>query len=78
MMVYNTGMKKFITTSNNRWYLTLSAIIFTVVAIAHLALIVLQMPATIGEYVIPYELNGIVVVLLGYLATRGFIAAHRL
>ncbi|MFN3188415.1 MAG: hypothetical protein ACK42D_02635 [Candidatus Paceibacteria bacterium] len=67
-----------ITPSTNRWYLTLSAIIFTLVAVAHLALILFQMPATIGEYVIPYEINGIVVMVLGYLATRGFIAAHRL
>lgn len=64
--------------SGNRWYLTLSAIIFTVVAVAHLALIVLQMPATIAGYTIPYEINGLVVILMGYLATRGFIAAHRL
>lgn len=71
-------MIMFITPSSNRWYLTLSAIIFTVVAFAHLALILLQMPATVGEYTIPYEVNGIVVILLGYLATRGFIAAHRL
>lgn len=71
-------MNILITTSSNRWYLTLSAIIFTVVAIAHLALILLQMPATVGGYVIPYEVNGLAVILLGYLATRGFIAAHRL
>jgi len=64
--------------SSNRWYLTVSAIVFTVVAIAHLAMIILQLPASFGEYVIPYEVNGLVVVLLGYLATRGFIAAHRL
>jgi hypothetical protein len=71
-------MMMFITPSNNRWYLTTTAILFTLVSIAHLALIVLQMPATIGEYVIPYELNGLVVILTGYLATRGFMAAHRL
>lgn len=77
-MVYIVRMIMFITPSNNRWYLTLSAIIFTVVAIAHLALILMQMPAVIGNYTIPYEVNGIVVLLMGYLATRGFIAAHRL
>lgn len=71
-------MIMFIKTSTNRWYLTLTAIIFTVVAAAHLAMILLQMPATVGGYVVPYELNGLVVILLGYLATRGFIAAHRL
>ncbi len=68
----------FITPSNNKWYLTVTASIFTVVAIAHLALIVLQMPATIGIYTVPYEVNGLLVVVLGYLATRGFMAAHRL
>lgn len=71
-------MAVLIKVSDNKWYLTLSAILFTVVAVAHLALIVLQMPATIGGYAIPYELNGIVVVAMGYLATRGFMAAHRL
>lgn len=64
--------------SSNKWYLTTSAIIFTVVAVAHLAMIILQMQATIGGYAVPYEVNGIVVVVLGYLATRGFLAAHRL
>jgi hypothetical protein len=71
-------MIMFITASTNRWYLTTSAIIFTTVAIAHLALIILQMPASVGGYTVPYELNGLVVILMGYLATRGFIAAHRL
>lgn len=64
--------------STNRTYLTISAIVFTIVALSHLALIILQMPASFGGYVIPYEINGLIVVGLGYLATRGFIAAHRL
>lgn len=71
-------MNMLTTPSNNRWYLTISAIIFTLVAIAHLALIIFQMPAIIGEYTVPYEINGLVVIILGYLATRGFMAAHRL
>lgn len=71
-------MIMLVTQSTNRWYLTVSAILFTVVAVAHLALIILQLPATIGEYVIPYEINGLLVILTGYLATRGFLAAHRL
>ncbi len=68
----------FFTPSTNKWYLTLSAIVFTVVAIAHLAIIVWQLPASVGGYTIPYEINAIVVVALGYLATRGFMAAGRL
>jgi len=71
-------MIMLITPSTNRWYLTLSAIIFTLVAVAHLALIIMQMPAMVGGYTVPYEINGLVVILMGYLATRGFIAAHRL
>ena len=71
-------IKLFVTESTNKWYLTASAIMFTVVAIAHFALIVFQMEATIGEYVVPYEVNALVVVGLGYLATRGFMAAHKL
>lgn len=71
-------MIMLITPSTNRWYLTLSAIIFTVVAISHLAVIILQMPASVGGYIVPYEINGIVVMIMGYLAIRGFIAAHRL
>ena len=67
-----------IKSSNNKWYLTTTAILFTVVAIAHLAIIILQLPATIGTYEVPYEINGLVVVIAGYLATRGFIAANRL
>lgn len=76
--VYWAYMIMLVTQSTNRWYLTVSAILFTVVAVAHLALIILQLPATIGEYVIPYEINGLLVILTGYLATRGFLAAHRL
>lgn len=77
--VYCRHMITFlITPSTNKWYLLLSASIFTVVAIAHFALIILQMPAVIGGYEIPYEVNGLVVVVLGYLATRGFMAAARL
>ena len=68
----------FLTPSTNKWYLTTSAVLFSVVAIAHLAVIVLQMPATVGGYAIPYEINGLVVVALAYLAVRGFMAAHRL
>ncbi len=71
-------MNIFITSSNNRWYLTISAIVFVVVAIAHLAIILFQVPAGVGDYTIPYEINGLAVILLGYLATRGFMAAHRL
>lgn len=68
----------FLKVSTNKWYLTTSAILFTVVAIAHFALIILQLPASVGGYTVPYEVNGLVVVLLGYLATRGFMAAHRI
>lgn len=63
---------------NNKWYFTISSIIFTVVAVGHFAIIALQMPASIGGFTMPYEVNGFIVVVLGYLATRGFIAAHRL
>jgi len=62
----------------HKWYFTVTSILFTVVAIAHLSVILLQMPASIGSYTIPYEINGIVVVLLGYLAVRGLMAAHKL
>jgi hypothetical protein len=71
-------MLMLITPSNNRWYLTITAIIFSILATAHLALIIFQMPIIVGEYTVPYELNGLVVIILGYLATRGFVAAHRL
>jgi hypothetical protein len=46
--------------------------------VAHLALIIMQLPAVVGGYTIPYEINGLIVILMGYLATRGFMAAHRL
>ena len=68
----------FVTESKSKWYLTISAILFTVVAVGHLAMIILQMPATVGGYTVPYEINGIVVVVLGYLAARGFLSAHKL
>lgn len=71
-------MKMLTTESRNKWYLTISAIIFTVVGVAHLAIIIFQMPASIGGYAVPYEISGLVVVLMGYLAARGFMSAHKL
>mgnify|MGYP006921655919 CR=1 FL=1 len=63
---------------NNKWFFTISSIVFTVVAIAHLGIILFQMPASVGDYTVPYEINGLVVILLGYLAVRGFMAASKL
>ena len=64
--------------NNNKWYFTTSAIIFTVVAISHLGIIILELPASIGVYEVPLWFNGAAVVIAGYLATRGFQAAHKL
>ena len=63
---------------NNKWYFTTSAIIFTVIAIAHLARIVLTMDATVAGYPIPLWVSGVAVVIAGYLAARGFMEAHKL
>lgn len=63
---------------NNKWYFTISSIIFTVMAIAHLALIVLPLPASYAGVDIPLWFNGAMVLLAGYLATRGFMEAHKL
>jgi hypothetical protein len=68
----------FITPSTNKWYLTTSAILFTIICIAHLALILWQMPATFGAYVVPFEINALIVLGTAYLAIRGFMAANRL
>lgn len=77
--IYTTDMVMILVQeSRNKWYLTASAIVFTVVAAAHLAMIIWQMPAVIGGYTIPYEINAMVVIGLGYLATRGFMSAHKL
>ncbi|MFT5036540.1 MAG: hypothetical protein ACI9VM_000100 [Candidatus Azotimanducaceae bacterium] len=63
---------------NNKWYFTISSIIFTVMAIAHLAIITTPLEAVIGEYIVPLWANGMAVIIAGYLATRGFMAAHKL
>jgi hypothetical protein len=63
---------------NNKWYFTVSSIIFIVMAIAHLALIVLPLEAVYAGEIIPLWANGVIVLLAGYLATRGFMAAHKL
>lgn len=70
--VYCTHMQ------NNKWYFTVSSIIFTVLAVAHLARIILMMEATIAGYAVPLWFSGAIVVIAGYLATRGFMAAHKL
>ena len=63
---------------NNKWYFTLSSVLFTTIAIAHLARIIFMLEATIGGFVLPLWVSGVVVVVAGYLATRGFLAAYRL
>jgi len=63
---------------NNKWYFTVSSIIFTVVAIAHLGRILLVLPANVAGYDIPLWVSGAAVLLAGYLATRGFMEAHKL
>lgn len=64
--------------TNNKWYLTASAIIFTVIAIAHLARIIFVLEASIAGYAIPLWVSGAAVMIAGYLATRGFMEAHKL
>lgn len=63
---------------NNKWYFTASSIIFTVIAIAHLARIIFIMEASIAGYSIPLWVSGAAVMIAGYLATRGFMEAHKL
>jgi len=63
---------------NNKWYFTASSIIFTVVAIAHLGRIIFMLDASVAGYVIPLWVSGAAVVIAGYLATRGFMEAHKL
>jgi hypothetical protein len=62
---------------NNKWYLTVSAIAFTVIAIAHLARIIFIMEASFAGYPVPLWFSG-AVIISGYLATRGFMEAHKL
>ncbi|MDA8597152.1 hypothetical protein N9L26_02310 [Candidatus Pacebacteria bacterium] len=63
---------------NNKWFFTLSSIIFTVIAVAHLARIIWMLPATYAGYDVPLWFSGAAVMLMAYLATRGFMAAHKL
>lgn len=63
---------------NNKWYFTASAIVFTVIAIAHLARIIFMLEADIAGYDVPLWISGAVVLIAGYLATRGFMEAHKL
>lgn len=70
--VYNIIMK------NNKWYFTVSSIIFVVIAVAHLARIVYMMEATIGGYEVPFWFSGFAVIVAGYLGARGFMEAHKL
>lgn len=63
---------------NNKWYFTVSSIVFTIIAVAHLVIIIFMLDATIGGVAIPLWTSGVAVIVAGYLATRGFIAAHRL
>lgn len=63
---------------NNKWYLTVSAILFSVLAVAHLGIIVFTLETSIGGYNVPLWASGVAVIAAGYLATRGFMEAHKL
>jgi len=63
---------------NNKWYFTVSSIVFTVIAIASLGRIILMLESTIAGVAIPLWVSGVAVILTGYLATRGFMEAHKL
>lgn len=58
-------------------YFTVSAIIFTIIGVAHLARIMFELEAVVAGYDVPLWVSGVVVVVTGYLATRGFFAAYR-
>jgi tellurite resistance protein TehA-like permease len=62
----------------DKQYFTIASIVFVVIAIAHLARIIWMMEATIAGYEVPLWCSGVAVIVAGYLATRGFMAAHRL
>ncbi|MDC1205612.1 hypothetical protein N8083_02070 [Candidatus Pacebacteria bacterium] len=63
---------------NNKWYLTTSAIVFTVMAISHLGRIVLMLEANVAGHDVPLWVSGVFVIIAGYLATRGFMEARKL
>lgn len=64
--------------TNDKWYFTATSIVFAVIAIAHLGRIVLMMEASVNGMEIPLWVSGVFVIIAGYLATRGFMAAHRM
>jgi hypothetical protein len=63
---------------NNKWYFTVCSIVFTTIAVAHLARIIFMLEATVGGLTVPLWASGVAVIVAGYLATRGFLVAHRL
>jgi tetrahydromethanopterin S-methyltransferase subunit C len=68
----------YIMLQNNKWYFTISSIIFAVIAVAHLGRIILMLDASIVGYMIPLWVSGASVIIAGYLAVRGFMEAHKL
>ena len=49
-------------------YLTISGILFALVALLHALRILKNWPAVIGEWTVPLWVSGVVVVVAGYLA----------
>jgi len=64
--------------NNNKWYFTTSSILFTLIAVAHMARISFMLEATVAGISVPLWVSGVIVVVSGYLATRGFMEAHKL
>lgn len=58
-----------------RLYLLISATMFTIVALAHAARVILSLPITIGTYSVPMALSWGGIIWPGFLAFWGFMAA---
>jgi len=63
---------------NDKWYFTVSSIVFATISVAHLGIIIFTVEAVVAGVPVPLWVNGVICVVAGYLATRGLMAANRL
>ena len=57
-------------------YFLIAGTVFGIVALAHLLRIVLALPVTIGQWVLPIWVSGVAVVVVGGLSSIGMLLAR--
>jgi hypothetical protein len=65
-------------TMNPKVFSLLASVIFTLIALGHLSRLVLRLSMVLEGWAVPLWVNGVAVLIFGYLAYEGFRLARKL